>query len=400
MRNETENDFYMDHKVFVINPGSTSTKIAYFEGEEKKYEENIFHDAPLLASFGSVRDQLPYRMKLIKEFIKENGIDLSDVDAFVGRGGGSFTCNSGVYEINDKLIEDTLNAVVGVEHPANLAVQIASELSKTYGGRALMVDSPKTDEFCDEARITGIDGLYRASSLHTLNLKGTARLHCEQHGLRYEEANLIVCHIDGGMSISAHKKGRMIDGTNNAWGEGPFTPTRIGALPAYLAATYFNGSGKTSATALADPSAVIDRPDQNGNTGPRPSIGDACTRAAGFVSHFGTSNSDRVHEMVEAGDPKAKRVWSAMAYNICKSIGSMAAVLSGKVDAIVCGGGLLRFDDLCDHIEERCGFIAPVYFYPGEVEHEAMAAGALRVLRGEEEPQIYTGEPVWTGFDD
>ena len=360
-------------RIFVINPGSTSTKLAYFEDENKVYETNIFHDAPELAKFGSVNNQLDFRKQMIIDFLDQNGIDLNGVDAIVGRGGGSYTCNSGVYEINDKLIEDTRNAVAGVEHPANLGVQIAAELCKEYGGRALMVDSPKADEFCDEARITGIDGLYRASSLHTLNLKGTARLHCKTHGMKYEESRLIVCHIDGGMCISAHDHGRVIDGTNNAWGEGPFTPTRTGALPVFLAAQYFREK---------EPQALRD----------------ACTRAGGFVSHFGTSNSDAVHEMVEEGDPKAVRVWNAMIYNICKSIGSMAAVLSGRVDAVICGGGLLRFKDLCKQIEDRCGFIAPVFFYPGEVEHEAMADGALRVLRGEEEPQIYTGIPVWNGF--
>jgi butyrate kinase len=193
--------------------------------------------------------------------------------------------------------------------------------------------------------------------------------------MRYEDARLIVCHIDGGMSVSAHDRGRMIDGTNNAWGEGPLTPTRTVAIPAYLAATYF---------------AERDRQ----------ALRDACTRSGGFVSLFGTSNSDAVHEMVEAGDPKAVRVWDAMIYNICKAIGEMATVLSGKVDGIVCGGGLLRFDDLQQKIRERCEWIAPVYYYPGEVEHEAMAAGALRVLRGEEEPLVYTGEPVFKGFDD
>ena len=361
------------YRIFVINPGSTSTKLAYFENEDKICETNIFHDAPLLAGFGSVRNQSGFRMQMIKDFLDENGIDLTGADAIVGRGGSSASVRGGVYEVNEKLLEDTENNVSGVEHPANLGVPLAAELAAEYGARAFMVDSPKTDEFCDEARITGIDGLYRVSSLHVLNLKGTARLWCKEHGRMYEESRLIVCHIDGGMSVSAHDHGRMIDGTNNAWGEGPFTPTRTGALPVYLAAEYFR---------TKEPQALMD----------------ACTRAGGFVSHFGTSDSDRVHEMVMAGDPKAVRVWDAMIYNICKSIGSMAAVLSGRVDAVICGGGLLRFEDICRGIEERCGFIAPVYFYPGEVEHEAMAAGALRVLRGEEEPQTYTGEPVWTGF--
>lgn len=364
----------MSYRIFVINPGSTSTKLAYFEDENKLYEANIFHDAPELAKFGSVSDQLGFRKQMILDFLDENGIDLHGVDAIVGRGGSTAPINSGVYDINDKLLEDTRNMVTGVDHPANLGAPLACELAAEYGGRTLMVDGPKVDEFIDEARITGISGLYRGSSLHVLNLKGTARLHCEKHGIRYEDSNLIVCHIDGGMSISAHDHGRMVDGTNNALGEGPFTPTRIGALPVQPAVEYFNVDGNMKA-------------------------GDACTRSAGFVSHFGTSNSDKVHAMVESGDPEAVRVWNAMLYNICKYIGEMAVVLSGKVDAIILGGGLLRFRDIYEYIDGRCGWIAPVYEYPGEVEHEAMAAGALRVLRGEEEAQVYTGIPVWTGFD-
>lgn len=368
----------MSYRIFVINPGSTSTKLAYFEDEKKLYEANVFHDAPELARLGSVDNQLGFRKRMILEFLEENGIDLHGVDAIVGRGGSTATINSGVYEINDKLLEDTRNKVTGVDHPANLGAPLAKELADEYGGRVFMVDGPKVDEFTDVARVTGMAGIYRGSSLHVLNLRGTARLHCRTHGMKYEESNLIVCHIDGGMSISAHCRGRMIDGTNNALGEGPFTPTRTGALPVQPAVEYFGSEGPDNA----------------------PKVGDACTRAGGFVSHFGTSDSDKVHKMVEDGDPKAVRVWNAMLYNICKGIGEMAAVLCGNVDAIVLGGGLLRFADVTEYIEEHCGWIAPVFPYPGEVEHEAMAEGALRVLRGEEEPQIYTGIPVWNGFDD
>lgn len=368
----------MSYRIFVINPGSTSTKLAYFEDDVKVHEANIFHDAPELAQFGRVFDQLDFRKRMIMDFLKENDIDLHGIDAVVGRGGSTASVLGGTYEVNDKMVEDTRNMVTGVDHPANLGILLAREIAAEYGGRVFMVDSPKVDEFTDEARITGMDGLYRGSSLHVLNLKGTARLHCRTHGMKYEDSDLIVCHIDGGMSISAHRHGKMIDGTNNAWGEGPFTPTRTGALPVQLAVEYFGEGGEGSELY----------------------VGDACTRAGGFVSHFGTSNSDKVHEMVKAGDPKAARVWNAMCYNICKSIGSMAAALSGHVDAILCGGGLLRFDDLCAYIDERCRWIAPVFFYPGEVEHEAMAAGALRVLRGEEEAKVYTGIPVWSGFED
>ena len=383
----------MAFKIFVINPGSTSTKLAYFEDENKLFETNVFHDAPELARLGSVSNQLEYRLKLIRDFLADNKIDLTGIDAIVGRGGASMPCIGGTYELNDRLLEDTLGAVTGVEHPANLGLALAKELQQEYGGRVFMVDAPKIDEFCDAARITGVAGICRTSSTHALNLKGTVRMHCKNNGVRYEDGNYIVCHIDGGMTISAHHHGRMIDATNNAAGEGPFTPTRTGALPVSAVIDYYFDNEHKSRIGIEDTNFA----------GPEESIAAArevLTHNAGLTSHFGTSNSDVIHQMVEDGDPKAVRVWDAMIYNICKSIGEMAAVLEGRVDGIVCGGGLLRFEDVREGIVRRCGWIAPVSFYPGEVEHEAMAEGALRVLRGEEEPLEYTGKPVWKGFAD
>ena len=383
----------MGYRIFVINPGSTSTKLAYFDDENKLFETNVFHDAPELARFGSAARQLSYRLEVIKHFLDDNGIDLNGVDAIVGRGGSSMPSAGGVYELNDRLLSDTVSAVTGVDHPANLGLPLASELQKTYGGRVFMVDNPKTDEFNDLARITGVAGILRTPSTHALNLKGTVRMHCARMGVKYEDGNYIVCHIDGGMTVSAHKHGMMTDATNNADGEGPFTPTRTGALPVRAVLDYYFDNENKSRFGIADTSF------KDADEAAKAAKADL-TRAAGFVSHFGTSDSDKVHAMVENGDPHAVRVWNAMIYNICKSIGSMAVVLEGKVDGIVCGGGLLRFDDLKQQIRERCEWIAPVYFYPGEVEHEAMAAGALRVLRGEEEPLVYTGEPAWKGFED
>jgi butyrate kinase len=195
------------------------------------------------------------------------------------------------------------------------------------------------------------------------------------------------------MTVSAHDHGRMIDATNNAAGEGPFTPTRTGSLPVSAVVDYWFDNVHRSrigidATDFEDPDASVR------------AAREVLTHNAGLTGHFGTSNSDVIHKMVENGDPKAVRVWDAMIYNICKAIGEMATVLYGKVDGIVCGGGLLRFSDLQQQIRSRCEWIAPVSFYPGEVEHEAMAAGALRILRGEEQPLEYTGIPVWTGFKD
>ena len=383
----------MSYKIFVINPGSTSTKLAYFEDEEKLFETSVFHDAPVLAELGKTENQIEYRLELIKEFLDKNGIDLSGLDAVVGRGGASMPCSGGTYEANDLLIHDNVNAVSGVDHPASRGLPLAARIQSEYGGRVFMVDSPKTDEFCDLARITGVPGIYRTSSTHALNIKGTVRMHCRRNNVRYEDGNYIVCHIDGGMTVSAHDHGRMIDATNNAAGEGPFTPTRTGALPVSAVIDYFFDNEHKSRIGIEDA-------DFGSFDGSLRAAREVLTRNAGLTGYFGTSNSDVIHEMVEAGDPKAVRVWDAMIYNICKSIGGMAAVLSGKVDGIVCGGGLLRFDDLQQKIRSRCEWIAPVSFYPGEVEHEAMAAGALRVLRGEEEPLKYTGEPVFKGFDD
>ena len=383
----------MSYRIFVINPGSTSTKLAYFEDEEKLFETNIFQDAAFLESLGPVNSQMPYRLEMIKQFLDENGIDLHGVDAIVGRGGASMSCLGGTYEANERLISDIENRVTGVDHPANLGIPLAVALQKEYGGRVFMVDSPKTDEFCDLARVTGVPGINRTSSTHALNLKGTVRMHCKRMGVRYEDGNYIVCHIDGRMTISAHDHGRMIDATNNAQGEGPFTPTRTGALPVSGVIDYYFDNANKCGIGIADT--------EFGGSGEAVAAARAVlTHGAGLTGYFGTSDSNKIHALVEAGDPKAVRIWNAMIYNICKSIGAMATVLKGKVDGIVCGGGLLRFDDVQQQIRERCSWIAPAWFYPGEVEHEAMAAGALRVLRGEEEPLVYTGEPVFSGFND
>lgn len=298
------------------------------------------------------------------------------MDAIVGRGGGCYSVTSGVYVIDDKLIEDTAAGKSGMEHPSNLGVQLARELQKEFGGQIFMVDPPCVDELCDMARMTGIDGVPRHTNMHALNLRGVA-MHHAKHILqkKYEDCNFIVCHIDGGISVSAHRRGRIIDCNDAAGGDGPYTPTRIGSV------------------SVADILEYVRDKDID-------AVKKLCTCTGGFVSHFGTSNSDTVHKMVEEGNKKAVRVWEGMKYQIVKYIGAMAAVLGGRVDGILLTGGLLRFEDIAQTIREQCGWIAPVSTYPGEVEHEALAAGALRVLRGEEKPKRYTGRPVWDGWHD
>lgn len=363
------------YRIFVINPGSTSTKLSMFENDTCLFTEDTFHDSSVLLTFPTINDQLDYRMDVIHRFLREHGIDLHGVDAIVGRGGGCCSVEGGVYAIDDALIRDTREARGGLYHASMLGVQMAKALHEEYGGLMLMMDPPVVDELCDLARMTGARGVYRTAISHALNLKETARRHARTMGKRYEDCNLIVCHIDGGISVTAHRHGRMIDGNNAGGGEGPFTPTRIGSMAVTDILTHFADTPRAELKAL-------------------------CSQAGGLTSHFGTSNSDTVHRLVEQGDPRAVRVWQAMIYQIGKAIGEMAAVLCGEVDGIVLTGGLLRFDDVLEGIRRRCGFIAPVTAYPGEFEQEAMAAGALRVLTGEEKARVYPGHPVWTGFED
>ena len=356
-------------KIFVINPGSTSTKLALFEDKRKILETSVSHDASVLNSFNTSNDQLEYRMGVIRKFINDNGIDLSDVDAFVGRGGGCYPVPSGTYEVNDRLLEDIRNNVGCTMHPSVLGVQLAYIMQSEYGGRLFMVDPICVDEYTDVARITGVKGIERKTESHALNLRGTAMKHCRIHGLDYKSAHLIVAHIDGGITIAAHDCGKQVDCNEGAGGEGPFTATRTGSLPLMGVLDYLETHSIDEMRHL-------------------------CSGTGGFVSHFGTSDADEVYEMVKNGDEKARLLWDAMGYNIVKYIGSMAVVLKGQVDGILITGRYTRFETLIEGIREYAGWIAPIYIYENEVEQEAMAAGALRVLCGKEEPKIYTGRDM------
>lgn len=359
------------YKIFVINPGSTSTKLSLFENETCLFTTDVFHDSSVLKQFPTINDQLDYRMDVVRAFIRDNGIDLSDVDAIMGRGGGCYPVTSGVYRIDERLIRDTREARGGVRHASMLGVQMAQLLYRQYGGQMFMMDPPVVDELCDLARVTGVDGITRKAGTHALNLKATARRHAAVMGRAYEDCNFIVCHIDGGISITAHEKGRMIDANNAGGGEGPFSPTRMGSMAITDLITHFGPND-------------LDR------------LKSLCTQTGGLSSYFGTSNSDTVHHMVEEGNPKAVQVWNAMIYQIIKWIGSMSTVLKGKVDGILLTGGLLRFPDIADRIRESCQWIAPVSIYVGEFEQEAMAEGALKVLRGEIQAREYPGKPEYS----
>ena len=362
-----------DFRVLVINPGSTSTKVGVFEGERALMEKTVDHDAATLSTFAGVSEQMPYRMETIMSALAEAGIDPRTMDAFVGRGGGLMPVEGGTYEVNDTLLDHARRGANGVQHPAQLGPQIAHELAQAAGRPAFVVNPPDTDELCDLARMTGVRGVYRHVHLHALNLKETAIRHAASMGRRYEELDLVVCHVGGGISVSAHHLGRMVDGYDIVGGEGMMAPTRCGAVPVAEVLNYLEAGHSIK------------------------EVRGMCMKTGGFVDLLGTSDAREVSERAANGDKAAARAWGAMFYQLNKYIGSMATVLEGKVDGILLGGGMVHNEGLVQSLKDYCGWIAPVTAYPGEFEMEAMAAGAIRVLAGFPIPQrarLLLGRPV------
>ena len=367
----------MEHyKVLAINPGSTSTKIALFEDDTCIYTKNVSHDASELARYQTIPDQLPYRRDMILKLLEEAGISRKDIHVFVGRGGGLLAMEGGTYGVSELMLDHAKNCANGVIHPAALGSQLANEFAVKYHAKAMVVNPPDVDELQDLARMTGIRGVNRMVHLHALNLKETAIRH-SKHVLKkeYENCNYVVCHIGGGISISAHRQGRMVDGYDIVGGEGPMAPTRCGSVAVSDLLDYMEKNHLDAAD-----------------------VKKLCTRTGGFVSHVGISDAVELTNRAKNGDEYAKMLWNTMIYQIEKGIGAMAAVLHGKVDGILLGGGMVHSEDLVAQITESCSFIAKVTAYPGEFEMEAMAAGAVRVLKGEEALKEYTGKPVWSGF--
>lgn len=365
----------MAYKIFAINPGSTSTKIALFEGDQKIFSANVAHDADELKKFPEISDQFEYRKDTILEELKKAGVSISDCDAFSGRGGGLVSCPGGTYEINDILYQHAKEGFA-VKHPAILGPQLAKYFADLYGAKAFVVNPPDVDEFQDVARVTGWKGVYRESKIHALNQKEIGIRFAASQGKEYEDLNLIICHIGGGISVTAHQKGKMIDSNDIANGDGPMTPTRCGTIPVRdVVRECF--SGKYT----------------------REEMYKRITKTGGLVDHLGTSDAIEVEERIKAGDQYAKMVYDAMIYQIGKYAGSMAAVLHGKVDGIILTGGIAHDKYLTQKLTEMIGFIAPVTVMAGELEMEALAAGAERVLSGKEKAKVYTGIPAWNGFD-
>ena len=362
------------YKVFAINPGSTSTKIALFEGEKELFAKNVTHDAAKLKEFKEIHDQLPYRKGTILEELAAAQITLQGVDAFSARGGGLVSVRGGVYNIGPILLQHATECHT-VKHPATLGAQLAHQFAAEYGGLALVVNPPDVDELQEVARLTGLKGIYRQSAIHALNQKEIALRYAKSVGKKYQDLNLIICHIGGGISVTAHHQGLMIDSNDIANGDGPMAPTRCGAL------------------AVRD---VIDLCFSGKFT--KKEMYDKMTKTGGLADHLGTSDAREVGRMIAAGDKYAQLVYDTMIYQIGKTAGSMAAVLHGKVDAVILTGGIAYDKYVVAALKEMLGFIAPVVVSAGEFEMEALAAGAIRVLSGQEKALEYDGRPVWEGL--
>lgn len=353
-------------KQLIINPGSTSTKIAVYTDEDMIFEKTIRHTNEDLHPYAKVVDQFQFRKDLIISALKENNISLSQLDAVVGRGGLLKPIEGGTYTVNDKLIED-LKANVKGEHASNLGGLLARAIADEVNIPSFIVDPVVVDEMEDVARISGHPDFERICIWHALNQKAVARRAAkEKFGKGYQEMNFVVAHLGGGISVGAHKKGKVIDVNNALNGDGPFSPERSGSLP----------TGQLVKTCFSKKYSEAE-------------ISKMIAGKGGISAHLGTNNAKEVSEKASAGDEKAKLIYSAMAYQVAKAIGEYSVVLDGDVDAILITGGIAYDQAFVQMIEQKVKFIAPVITYPGEDELLALAQGGLRVLKGNEESKVY-----------
>jgi butyrate kinase len=354
-----------EYRLLVINVGSTSIKVAWFKGKTPVVLETIRYSSEGVAPHSTIGEQLPLRERDLLEFLKKNRIDLEEVDMIVSRGGLGKPSPAGAYKIDDAMCNDLLEGKFG-KHPSALGPAMALNFSRKYGMLAIVIDPPSTDEFQPLARISGLPEIERKSAFHALNQKMAARRLARELRKKYEDMNIIVAHLGGGITIGAHQKGCVID-CNHGLGEGPFTPERAGSLPT------------TELLALAFSGKLEKKQIQGRLVG-----------QGGLLAYMGTTDVQKVEEMIKSGDEKAKLVYEAMAYQVAKEIGGMSVVLRGEIDGIILTGGLANSEMLTGWIRDWTQFVAPVFIYPGEDEISALAEGGLRVLQKEEELKRYT----------
>ncbi|HOP00101.1 MAG TPA: butyrate kinase [Bacteroidales bacterium] len=353
--------------LLIINPGSTSTKFALYEESSALLELNLEHSVKDLSVFNKITDQLQFRKELILKELRERNADLSRLSAVIGRGGLVKPIESGIYEVSQRMIDDLRAGLLG-QHASNLGGLIAHEIAAVLPGtRAFIVDPVVVDELQPVARFSGHPEIKRISIFHALNQKAVARTYASYVKRRYEDLNLIIAHLGGGISVGAHSHGRVVDVNNALNGDGPFSPERSGGLPSgQLAELCFSGRYSYQ------------------------EVRSMITGKGGMVAYLGTNNFREVSRMAEGGDAEAELVIQAAAYQVSKEIGSMAAVLCGNVDAIILTGGLAFNQYFTDRIKSMTSFIAEIFVYPGEDEIKSLAYNGLLALDGKIDIRQYS----------
>ena len=352
--------------ILAINPGSTSTKISVYEDTKEVFTKTLRHTNEELAPYKNVIEQFNFRKETIKAALVENNIELKSLDVIVGRGGLVKPIPSGVYSVNDAMIEDIKTGKNG-EHASNLGAIIAKDLAEEVGNiPALIADPVVVDELAPVARIAGHPEFKRISIFHALNQKAIAKLYAKDNGKKYEDLNLIVAHLGGGVSVGIHEKGKVVDVNDALNGEGPFSPERSGGLAAAQVVNMCFSGKYTEAE-----------------------IRKMISGKGGVVAYLGTNSFQDVENRVAAGDPEATLISDAFAYQLAKEIGAMATVVNGKVDAIIITGGIAYNKPLMENVKAKVSFIAPVAIYPGEDEMGALAGNGLAVLNGTEQVKEY-----------
>jgi butyrate kinase len=355
------------YRILVINPGSTSTKIGVFDNEISIFEKTIRHNSEMINAFNTIIDQYEFRKNTILETLDNAGINISKLSAVCGRGGLLRPIEGGTYAVNNTMLEDLRNGFAG-QHASNLGGTIAFEIASGLNIPSFIVDPVVVDELEPIARISGFSLIERVSIFHALNQKAVARRVAKELGKKYTELNLIVTHMGGGITVGVHKQGKVIDVNNGLHGDGPFSPERAGTVPVGdLVALCYSGQYY------------------------RDEIMKKLVGQGGLVGYLGTNDAVEVEKRIEAGDEHASMIYEAMAYQVAKEIGAASAVLAGKVDAIVLTGGLAYSKGFVKAITDRINWIADTIVHPGENELQALAEGALRVLRGEEKVKEYPG---------
>lgn len=352
-------------KLLIINPGSTSTKIGVFEDEKEILDETLRHSSEEIGKYDTVVDQKDFRKEVILDVLKSKGIDIKGFDAIVGRGGLLKPIEGGTYAVNEEMLSDIKKAERG-EHASNLGAMIADEIAKEIGAKPFIVDPVVVDELSDVARISGVPELPRTSIFHALNQKAVAKRYAKEKNKAYEDCNIIVVHMGGGVSVGAHTNGRIVDVNNALDGDGAFSPERSGGVPAgALIKMCFSGKYTEA------------------------EVKKKITGQGGLVAYLDTNDMRDVLKASAEGDEKSKLIYDAFIYQVAKDVGAMATVLKGNVEAIILTGGIAYSDVVVNSIKERVSFIAPLVVYGGEDEMLALAQGALRVLNGEEEAKEY-----------